>query len=165
MKLSMVISILFHLSVFITISTLSDSGEDGSHKGGSLEPVRMKLIDKPQDSESIKKQEEIPENKSEVHIKKEKLPPEQVLVEHDCEDFYTGIGIYSAIDCLITDVPKGYPAHRADIRVGDLVILENGECPGRGPIGTKITIRILRGSQSITKTLIREKICTSPEEK
>jgi hypothetical protein len=73
-----------------------------------------------------------------------------------CKTFYGGIGVQSQVR-EIEAVYRGYPAHLAGIKVGDLIVSDG---PIRGEIGTPVTIVIQRGMRNITFHLIRDKICT-----
>ncbi len=69
----------------------------------------------------------------------------------------------------IETVYKGSPAEKADIRVGDVLTSANGRTLAgvpeeaasarvKGPAGTKVTLRLLRGKKSITKRVTRATI-------
>lgn len=161
---ALILSIALHFGLAVLLKT-GGSGDEGG-KGKKQAHVKVKLLDKPAPTESKKKKEKVQETKSKVVVPKKKdLPPEQKMVDHKCDEWYSGIGIQHKIPgCTIGHVAKGYPADRAGLQVGDLVITTDSDCPGRGPLGTMLTLKIMRGSQVLTKTMIREKICTSPEE-
>lgn len=170
---ALVASIFIHFSLAYFLKLGGGEGGDGDEQGKS-EPVKIRLLDKPSDTESKAPEKKLPENQSKVVVPKEKeLPPEQKVVEHKCEEFYEGIGIQFNMvtpeGCFVSYVGKGYPAHRAGIRPGDMIVDEGAryefECPGRGPIGSMLDLEIVRDGQTRNITLVREKICTSPEEK
>lgn len=161
MPIAIFISIILHISLAAAMSLMIGPSGQESEQGSKdrQRSISMRLLDKPHNSDP--KKEVIPEKESGVRIRKEKLPPEQTVVDHPCENFYTGIGITTLGDnCRVDTVAVGYPAYRAGIQVGDLIISDDLTCPGRGPIGTLLTIKILRGNKALTKTLVREKICT-----
>jgi C-terminal processing protease CtpA/Prc len=168
---ALIASILIHLSLTYFLKLGGEEGGEGQKKS---EPVKIKLLDKPSNTESKTPEKKLPENKSEVVVPKEKeLPPEQKVVEHKCEEFYEGIGIQfnnvTPEGCFVSYVGKGYPAHRAGIAPGDMIVDEGArhqlECPGRGPIGSMLDLEVVRNGQTRKITVVREKICISPEEK
>ncbi len=161
---AVIASIAIHAVLFYFLKAGGD-GEGGSGTK-QQEKVKITILDKPSNVENKVKDKPLPENKSKIVVKKKKkkrVPPEQKVVDHKCEEFYVGIGVqhdYSG-SCKITYVGKGYPADRAGMQVGDLAMRgPDGDCPGRGPLGTMLTIKVMRGTQALTFTMVREKICT-----
>ena len=163
-SLILVLSIFIHASLLFFLPTEdkdSESSDKSKQKPGS---VKINIVDKPTDKEikADHKSTPLPENKSKVVVKKKKKAQEkQAYIDHKCEKWYSGIGVMNNGDgsCLITYVGKGYPADRAGIKPGDLVLKSDLECPGRGPLGTHILVKIMRGTQVLTFDLVREKIC------
>jgi hypothetical protein len=159
MHYALLISIIVHAALFHLL--VKRNGGDGGD-GGSKQPkhVSVKLLDKPAPTESKKREE----NESKVVLpKKKELPPEQRVVEHKCEEWYEGIGIQHGPNCVINYIAKGYPAHRAGLRIGDRTEFDGTDCPGRGPLGSMLTLRVIRDGKVLHFTMVREKICTSPE--
>lgn len=85
----------------------------------------------------------------------------------------TGVGIQIGLDKsqrLIVIAPiEGTPAHKADLRAGDEIIEVDGNSTKgisveeaarqiKGPIGTKVTLTILRGKETLEKTITRAEI-------
>jgi hypothetical protein len=83
---------------------------------------------------------------------------DDVYGETPCDNWYGGIGIVQDILGTITQVAPGYPAYRAGLKVGD-VIFSYGNGPIRGEIGTEVIVIIVRNQETMTLTLVREKIC------
>lgn len=79
----------------------------------------------------------------------------------ECEEWYGGIGIIQDFESEITYVAHGYPADKAGIRLGDVIVEQNDEI--RGDPGTKLTLNILRNKKKLVFNLVREKICTYKE--
>lgn len=88
------------------------------------------------------------------------LIPKGSGAKKQCSNSYTGIGIvhvfYSTVGEIVTQVPEGYPAFRAGIKTGD-VILNAWEL--KGPEGTKVTVRTKRTNKNINYQITRETIC------
>mgnify|MGYP000313931147 CR=1 FL=1 len=92
------------------------------------------------------------------------------------EGEYGGIGAsvrYSKKDITITSVYKGFPADKAGIKPGDVVVKINNQAledlnrediSGQllGVPGSEISIEIIRQGNTIQKTLKREKIAINP---
>ena len=163
---ALVISIAVHIGLLYMLGSGGGNGKDGD-KDGTPGTVKIKLLDKPAPTESKKLEEKVPETKSNIVIpKKKELPPEQKVVDHKCEKWYEGIGVQHGPNCTIDYIAKGYPADRAGLRIGDRTgpLTETGDCPGRGPLGSFLNLRVIRDGKVLYFKLVREKICTSPEE-
>lgn len=102
-------------------------------------------------------------------IKFEKYINEESLDKEE----YAGLGVVvqeaNEGGMVITQVFAGSPAEISDIRVGDVVIAVEGENVQelsvteiakkiKGPVGTSISLTIIRGEQTLEKRFIREKI-------
>jgi C-terminal processing protease CtpA/Prc len=155
----LVFSILIHALLLGTLVLRGSDGEGGSGQSH----IKLNIADKVSEDNKIKISiKETPlDDKSKVTLKKKESKPKQEYIDHKCKDYYSGIGVqHSGVSCLITHVGKGYPADRAGVKVGDLTMkTSSGDCPGRGPLGTPVTIKVMRGSQVLTFHMIREKIC------
>lgn len=87
-----------------------------------------------------------------------------------CKEFYGGVGLTQSTlkspsgeyKVYVIDVHPGYPAQAKGIREGDVLLNERSL---RGPVGTKVTVRILRDGRPISYEVVRDKICTSKKEK
>lgn len=161
------VSVAIHLALLAMLVPAATGGKKGDKPADkSSGSVRIKLIDKPQPKKS-KSVVKLPKKKDSVPQKTAVVIPVQDYQEHSCERWYGGIGIQqtNTTGCVISFVPKGYPADRAGIQVGDLMMIDEfGVCPGRGEIGTPITVTWMHGGKVFVKTLIREKICTDSGE-
>ena len=161
------VSLLLHALLFLGANGKGgNNGKDG--KGGNPQAIHVIIVDKPAPKKVVDKPKPPTKTKSKVVKKRLLPPPELLIVDHKCEEFYYGVGYQNGGQggCRVVGVPKGYPADRAGLRVGDLVMNPmGGECPGRGDLGTTLTIVVMRGSQALTLSMVREKICTSKEEK
>jgi hypothetical protein len=167
---ALLLSIALHVGLLYLLSQRGGGGEEGGN-GRKQQHISVKILDKPSKTETKNEQEKIPEDKGIIIEQKKKLPPEQIVVDHKCEESYEGIGIQfdymSTQMCKISHIAKGYPADRAGLKVGDLLLSDaksDVDCPGRGPIGSLLTLQVVRGGKHFEVTLVREKICTSPEE-
>ena len=156
------LSMLIHALLLITLST-EDSGDEGGKAKEKQSSVKIMIVDKPvaKEIKTDQKSDLAVVNKSKVMVKKKKAQKKQVYIDHKCEHWYSGIGVMQGNDgsCVITFVGKGYPADRAGIVPGDLMIQDETGCPGRGPLGGELKVKILRGRQLLIINLIREKIC------
>lgn len=120
--------------------------------GGSPEESGKSLIPKDASDNG-------PKEDNTVSITIIKAPKKTVKEESPCEDdmSFGGIGIQHDIRTMeIIDVPSGYPAALAGIRVGDILLNPQDI---RGEIGTPVTVYIGRGGELLTFQLIRDKIC------
>ena len=85
-------------------------------------------------------------------------------IERKCPNkWYGGIGIINTFDgqnrAIITSVPKGYPADKAGIQLGDELIDSCPQCIGE--VGQDIDVQVRKSDGNITVYhLTREKICT-----
>lgn len=78
-----------------------------------------------------------------------------------CDKYYTGIGIYTIPNgdaCIIRTAIEGYPANRAGIRTGDVIVSPSCYMI-RGDEGVPLYLTYERDGVRFTVTLIREKIC------
>ncbi len=84
--------------------------------------------------------------------------PKKSKNKTECKKFYGGVGVQSSyINEQIVSVYPGYPADRAGIKVGDVVL--NPMDLVRGKIGTTVKLQIKNDSGIVVYNLIREKIC------
>ncbi len=81
---------------------------------------------------------------------------EGVGEEKDCEDWFGGVGITHSFREIIK-VNKGYPAEKAGVKVGDIILNEEEL---RGEVGTEVTMLIIRDGDPLEFTFERGKICT-----
>ncbi len=87
------------------------------------------------------------------HKKKQHKKPKT-----DCKAFYGGVGVtISELTGRIIQALPQYPAHRAGLRVDDVII---NDASLRGTIGESVEIHYLRNGEEFIVTIVREKICT-----
>lgn len=149
------ISIVIHLALFGLTKNMG--GSKGDNADGSKNKTMMKVsIKEKLDEQDVKTKELTIPGKSKVQKKQEKKKKQEEL---ECDKYYTGIGItVSDNSCMVTQVFRGYPAHKAGILVGDLIV--SPACPDIiGPEGTQVSISILRGIRGIHLQITRGKIC------
>lgn len=170
MRYALPLSIVLHLLLLLLFTGGAGDSRKKDDKPAdkpAIESIKIKIVEKP--AEKAKPKAEPPKEKTKSKVvktveKKPMLPaPELIVVEHKCDEFYAGVGYTNTQNgvCKVVSVPRGYPADRAGMLPGDLVINPaGGECPGRGPIGTTITITVMRGSQVHNFYMVREKICS-----
>lgn len=147
-KKCILISLFIHLIFMISLS-----GTGGSDTAGnSNKSINMMIIEK---KDNEKPKDDKPKDGN-IFVKQTN---EQNIENIDCKDYYVGIGVmHSEGSCLVTQVADGYPAKKSGVLVGDLIV--SPPCPLiRGPEGTTVNIKILRGSNVINLSMKRERIC------
>jgi len=112
--------------------------------------------------------EEIKDKKTDEGKTKDKKPglvtePAKMVHENDdCKRWFGGIGItvtnLNALGVEILKVHHGYPAERAGLMAGD-VIIHVSDREIRGEVGTEVTLTVLRSGAPIMFTMLRDKIC------
>lgn len=121
------------------------------------EPKKESQSQSGDDKEIVEKGSDVPSSPQEITI----FLGKPILAKgEDCPDgrFFGGIGIeHLALDDVIVTVIPGYPAFRAGLKVGDVLIgdIEHIE----GEIGTPVTVLVRRGVEVLRFDMIREKIC------
>jgi len=140
-----------HASIAILLlMTSGGSGAfDGDHNGSKRngQESYVEIIPKPSDSEHS--------GRSGEGIGKKSKKPKK---EEKCDHYYGGVGIQrSYTGETVTEVYKGYPADRAGIKVGDIVL--NPQNVIRGEVGSTIRIVVYSNRTTTVYNLIREKIC------
>lgn len=106
------------------------------------------------------------EDKREVEITLVSIPKQkpEVKVEgvKDCKGdrWYGGIGIMSDFYTKkIEYVAPGYPAAKAGLRLGDIIMSDDSPTTIRGEVGSVLTITVVRNGEIITLDITRGKIC------
>lgn len=156
----MKITIAFLLSAIIHIMLLySMMTPPISEPPQKSPPSRMsiKVIDKLNDA--VVKTKDLSDSKGKIAA----IPKKKQKKKIECKKYYTGIGIQTMPgSCFITRVFKGYSADRAGLQDEDLII--SPDCSQiRGPEGSKIRMKIMRGSKVLNLVIEREKICGQDE--
>ncbi len=99
-------------------------------------------------------------------------PDQYKRLQQSYQGKYTGIGIYLSFGTgypVITGTVPGSPAATAGLRSGDLIVkvgdkdfkgvtADQATALIQGPAGTKVTLTVMRGSQSLTVSLTRAEI-------
>lgn len=153
-------SVLHSLPFLIMMIMLSDGtrshrhGQEGD-AGGTTNDHR-KIVPKPSPTETPPP---LPVDIDTYYYTKPKIKHPNHLKD-PCLTFYGGIGITrDGHTDIVFNVVKGYPAYYAGMEAGD-TILSPGEILGE--VGTHVTVTYQkrRTKQVITKTFLRDKICT-----
>lgn len=161
------LSILAHVGLLVYLQQGGSGDGGGKDKNPGPTSVKVTIIDKPSD-----KQEEAPPpppNAGKILVKELEREKKKIEID-DCPQSYGGIGVTHDPWCYVTQVGAGYPADRAGIKVGDQLAgdVDKNEgsinCPGKGEVGTKITVAVMRDLKMRYVTMTREKICQAKEE-
>lgn len=147
MKKSLLMSLAIHsLSIFLLLNTNSTKTQNQQEYGDS-KTVNIEMIQGSKQSPL----EKIDEKKLE--------DIEGGSNKDDCQEYFGGIGVEVNLNkSQVTKVYDGYPASRAGIMRGDILIpVDGGDV--RGEIGTKIILKIVRQYEVRVLELTREKIC------
>jgi len=88
--------------------------------------------------------------------------PAKQKVKHTCKESFGGIGIQMGLYSEVVEIPEWYPAYKAGIRLGDIIL--NNESI-RGEPGTFVSVRVLRKNEELTFIIKRGIICYKTEEK
>lgn len=76
----------------------------------------------------------------------------------ECKDnfWYGGIGIEQNANREIIYIAHGYPAEKAGLKLGDIIL---SDVEIRGEPGTQVTLDIRRGDEMFNITITRDKVC------
>lgn len=148
-RLSFLLSLLFHLILFFPF--LYENEENNfSGQGNVYEKViEFELVDK----------KDVLQNKEDFVVNKN-----EVKKSNSCDNFYYGIGVSVVLlfkeEEMVKEVVtvyRNYPAYRAGIKPGDVIIKSNH--PLRGDKIEKLELVINRNGELLTLILFRDKIC------
>lgn len=150
-------SLVFHSLLFYSMAGKNGGNSNIKNQSAENQQTKIKVISK-QPEEKIKQKKKVAQNKGKVKIKvkrKEKIAEKKI----DCDKYYEGIGVQTDHNtCVISDVFKGYAAEKAGLQIGDLII--SPSCTQiRGPSGSIIQMKIMRGSNVLNLSILREKVC------
>lgn len=154
MRTGLIVSLLIHI-LLLALLVIGGHGKgngdtDKKNKGkGEEQSTLVPNGDKPKDDSSV-----------EVDIIKAIPKNSNAPKAPECtpEKSYGGIGIVlNFFENSIDECPEYYPAFKAGLRKGDIIL---GQDEIRGEPGTQITISVKRQSEILTFTVTREKICT-----
>jgi S1-C subfamily serine protease len=147
---SLTIHALIMLGLYIKQPTEGGKGQGGGdaatqpqHKGDITSPTPIQIIEVP------------------PKIANPKLPgkAKPKPIKQECSDWYGGIGVtIDPLTNIIRIVHPGYPAERAGLQKGDLILATSDEIIGT--VGTQVVVVIERGADQYRVTMYREKICT-----
>lgn len=163
-------SSLLHIALILLIlgkiPGCNGSEDAGKGKGaGEIDPrlIVEKNTEKPTEVEI--KEMPVDDGPKKPQKPKKKSKP----IDKDCSgyEWFGGVGIEVLHDLqqdvtVANKVFPGYPAHKAGMRSGDIVINFNDL---RGPVGELIVVRAYRNGQYVEFDIIREKICVNPNQK
>lgn len=140
----LLLSLAMHAAPIILLVLLSGGG------GGGEEPLQI-----------------IPKASNSIEETEIGIDPGKRKTKHEdlkCATYFGGIGITQDVDGTIINTYKGYPAHDAGLRAGDVILTNNDQI--KGEIGTEIVLKVASNNTGyITEyVLVRDKICTSPVE-
>jgi C-terminal processing protease CtpA/Prc len=151
--------LIFSLSAFfhiLILYSMTSTPPPAVAQKTSTNSMKINVIEKARD-EVVKRKETATTKVSKISLK-HKLKKKKAVKKINCKDSYNGIGITKSGSCVITRVFKGYPADKAGLLSGDLII--SPDCGQiRGPEGSTIHMKIMRGSHVINLDIVREKIC------
>lgn len=94
----------------------------------------------------------------------ESFPKKEEKLGEDCPDgqWFGGIGIYEGVnshsDTTVDKVIDGYPAHKAGMLAGDVIVYPSSYLI-RGEPGTVLSITVNRDGKFINFQITRDKIC------
>ncbi len=157
MKKELSVSVLLHSLPFLLLllvgggsgnGKLKDGEKEGEGEGGN----RKMIVPAGQDEELTTVSVTI------LHKKPLRRPNNE---DKPCTGtFYGGIGInHDLYTNQVTKVVKGYPAFKAGLLAGDILLLPPDKILGEP--GTTLVIPFLRGNEQHSVTVTRAKICTS----
>ena len=163
-------SLWLHAALFLALfvgdgtQTGNNTVQGGSGSGSGYDDSRIvpKLIE----VELV----EPPKSEGELQAQAKPKAPSEGIKECEGDNWFGGIGVqmlgFSHNAEEIGEVFPGYPAHKAGLKSGDMVLSVDGRPYNfgeiRGEPGTVVVITIFRPSTNETKTytIVREKICT-----
>jgi hypothetical protein len=129
----------------------SDAKQDNKAVKDSLDGKQ--IVEKPTEVTLVE------QPKPEVKGPGKKVPKHKKMTT--CKQSFGGVGIlYANHEGEVEIAYTGYPAANAGIMTGD-IILNAGEI--RGPIGSLVTINVLRGSLNLNFEVTRAKICLNDD--
>jgi len=169
MKKSLLASLILHILVLMLLAlTSGGSGNgnggqsDGSNGTGTGSTPPVQNIAPPPSIEVVEIEPDVLDKLLDESRPAEKPKKPTKVVKQKCPDYFGGIGItyeqlISDPGKIIKEVHSGYPAAKAGVLVGDIIIGQSEEV--RGPIGKPVTVYILRGSETWRFNLVRAKVC------
>ena len=149
-------SAIIHSALFFSLTLKGEllnsqkEESDANNQGHNSKTINVEILPKPMPA---KQQFTEPETTLEI---------ERVTNSQDCPNFFGGIGIRHNRLGVILKVINRYPASRAGILPGDILLGDTEYI--RGEIGTAVDVTVLRGEKTLKFSMIREKICTTKKD-
>lgn len=155
--LALIISVILHAAIITAAMykrhATEEHPEEEDAKFSSKRTIKVQVVERKKAAKSP--------------IKPIVIAAPQVIEKESCTEYYYGLG-YTRMSiasdmCAVTDVSPNSPADRAGMQIDSIVLAtDEGECPGRGPDGTKVEVRFSKTESDPLQTVIltREKICT-----
>lgn len=128
--------------------------DDMADQGGQEMPtIEVEIVEKPQEEEP----EPVPmEGPTPEMTLAERVPH----IDEPCQYWFGGIGItFNGYDNMVQQVFAGYPAARAGIMAGDILLVSK-PTDLLGDPGTQVQVPVMRNGQVINYAMYRDKICT-----
>jgi C-terminal processing protease CtpA/Prc len=158
-------SAIIHSALFFSITLkvgllFSQKEEsDANNQGRNSKIIKVEILPKPIYTEQQLTEQETTMEIERVTVKTDKSKRTN---SRDCPNFYGGIGVLHNEFGIILKVVDGYPASRAGILPGDILLGDTEYIIGE--IGTAVDVTVLRGEKTLKFSMIREKICTTEKE-
>jgi len=155
-KSSFSISLTLHMFIFFALLFKGFGGETDGKEGkdnGLDSTINVEIVDRPK-----------AESEEKTVVLDDGLLKRAPHALQECESYFGGVGVtivWTSLGYIVLTVHSGYPAEKAGIMVGDL-LLNSGNLTGE--IGTKITVLIDRGGAYLEFPIYRDKICTEAVE-
>lgn len=177
MRSSFLLSLVVHSVLFaLMFGAVPGCGGGGKGKGDKdqreAKSESQQKEDKQKIAEKLKEREPIQIEIVESDDIGKPKPEKKKMVDRDCGklQWFGGIGLEMTYDfdagtysqrlvVRVGKLPKGYPAERSGIKVGD-EILNQPEI--RGTPGTDAIVKVRRNGEEMTFIVVREKICLEP---
>jgi len=157
---SMLLSFILHASMFIILLPIGCGSGDGNGGGPDNDPGK---IAPKASKEEVEINFEVVEGGIEV-AEQEVKETQQGLKDCVGDAWYGGIGIINDYtEESVREVYEGYPAANAGMKAGDVIVYQS-ESDIRGEPGTIIIIKVRRGDNTLTFSIMRDKICIYGED-
>ena len=150
---AIILSVALHILLFLGLSRSNRH----IHLAGDGSPVKVKLVDKGHEEGEKLKEE----------MAKKSDPKDEIIIPKtakstnvkSCDKSFGGVGIIISQLGRISYVASGYPADKAGVLAGDIVLFPTDTKDIKGVVGTEVELMILRGEDTMRFNMIRETIC------
>lgn len=158
------LSLLIHvipLLLFLFLKGGDGNGEDGIKGQGAEESMSVDVIERPQPTKEIPKDEVviIPMTDAELILQRQR---DQFADENCPNHWYGGIGIQSDqfddAGARIIKVYAGYAAELAGLQAGDIIVSKDTDYIIGDP-GTSFNMVVRRGAEILNLHIVRVKVC------